>query len=72
MDISDLISQLSSLKSDREDWFEEYSISDLIDLDSSSSQQTTTPISSLHQLSQSSFLWKIRLRMEECLEGVGL
>ena len=39
MDISDLISQLSSLKSDHEDWFEEYPISDLIDLDSSSSQQ---------------------------------
>ena len=39
MDISDLISQLSSLKSDHEDWFEEYPISDLIDLDSSSQQQ---------------------------------
>jgi len=46
MDISDLISQLSSLKSDHEDWFEEYPLSELIDLDSSSSQPTTTPISS--------------------------
>jgi len=37
MDILDLISQLSSLKSDHEDWFEEYPISDLIDLNQMSS-----------------------------------
>jgi len=54
MDISDLISQLSSLKLDHEDWFEEYPISDLIG-SSSSSQSTRTPISSPHQPSQSSF-----------------
>ena len=32
MDISDLISQLSSLKSDHEDLFEEFPLSDLINL----------------------------------------
>jgi len=32
MDISDLISQLSSLKLDHEDLFEEYPLSDLINL----------------------------------------
>jgi len=36
-DMSDLISQLSSLKSDHEDWFEEYPIQVLIDLNQISS-----------------------------------
>ena len=43
MDISDIISQLSSLKSDHEDWFEEYPIVDLIDLNQISSLLLYSP-----------------------------
>ena len=51
MEISDLISQLSSLKADYEDWFEEYPLSDLIDnLENENcttfQQQTTTTTTS--------------------------
>ena len=45
-DISDLISQLSSLKSDHEDWFEEYPIQVLIDLNQISSPFFSTTNSS--------------------------